>query len=86
MMQMILGHHYRRTRLTHLGSEELHDRDLAIHADLFDWPQTLSSDHIDLQTCVLGNQKVQVLSRCEVTCSQTIAHTKHHWYKHSTPI
>lgn len=54
----------------HLGSEELHDCDLAVHADLFDRPQTLSGDHIDLQTGVLGDQQVQILSRCEVTCSQ----------------
>lgn len=55
---------------SHLGSEELHDCDLAVHADLFDRPQTLSGDHIDLQTGVLGDQQVQILSRCEVTCRE----------------
>jgi len=56
---------------THLGPEELHDSDLAVHAHLLDRPEALGCHHIDLQPCVLGYEQIEVLRRGEVTCGYT---------------
>jgi hypothetical protein len=61
---------------TYWGSEELHHIHFPIQTNFFNRAQALWSDKVNFHPSILGQDKIEVTRRCEISCEYLNIHSK----------